>query len=71
MATAVRQFDRTAQGRRWINRVRGVVEDDDSGVFAWLRTVFILLAVLTAFALGYGWGSRWGEGDPSTPPAPP
>src|SRR5438067_6708283 len=36
-----------------------------SGVFGWLRTVFILLAVLTAFALGYGWGSRWGEGDGS------
>src|SRR5436190_21875044 len=48
VATAVRVFDRTAPGRRWVNRVRGDT-DDEGGVFTWLRTVFILLAILTAF----------------------
>ncbi len=73
VATAVRQFDRTAAGRRWLNRVRGINDDDESGLFGWLRTVFVLLAVLTAFALGYGWGTDWGErpGTGDTPPVKP
>jgi hypothetical protein len=70
VATAVRQFDRTAPGRRWLSQVRGEDGDDATGRLArWLRTAFVILLVVLAFTLGYSWGNR-GDETPNKPPGP-
>jgi hypothetical protein len=75
VATAVRQFDRTAPGRRWLARVRG--EDFDETPAArlarWLRWALLLVLLVIAFLLGRSWGARPGDGgampaDPNPPP---
>ncbi len=73
VATAVRQFDRVAPGRRWIAHERGEDPDEAANrVARWLRGAFVVLLVLSAFALGYGWGSRSGdETSPGKPQEPP
>jgi hypothetical protein len=69
VATAVRQFDRTAPGRRWLSHVRGEDGDDMvSRMARWMRNAFIVLVVLLAFMLGYGWGSRSGDETPGKSP---
>jgi hypothetical protein len=69
VATAVRQFDRLAPGRRWISRVRG--EDEDSAAARaarWLRAAFVVLLIGLAFAAGYAaGGGRSGEEAPAPP----
>jgi hypothetical protein len=71
VATAVRQFDRTAPGRRWLSHVRGEDGDDVASRMArWMRNAFIVLVVLLAFLLGYGWGSNSGDGSGGTAPRP-
>jgi hypothetical protein len=67
VATAVRQFDRTAPGRRWISRVRG--ESEEPPLARWLRAAVAALLVVAAFCVGYfaGSGSN-GEDDTPTPP---
>jgi hypothetical protein len=72
VATAVRQFDRTAPGRRWLSRLRGEDEGDTAARLArWLRAALIVFVILLAFALGYGFGSGAGDATPSRPaPAP-
>jgi hypothetical protein len=71
VATAVRQFDRTAPGRRWLSRLRGEDDDTAARLARWLRAALIVLAILLAFALGYGLGSGSGDTTPSRPaPAP-
>jgi hypothetical protein len=71
VATAVRQFDRTAPGRRWLARVRG--EDPDEGLVAqaarWLWLALVLVLIAVAFVLGVAWGSH--EDDGGTAPPPP
>jgi hypothetical protein len=71
VATAVRQFDRTAPGRRWLARLRG--EDDEGGPvwLAWLlRAVLVLVLVGGAFLLGHAWGTRTGDGGNAPDPPP-
>ena len=71
VATAVRQFDRTAPGRRWLSRLRGEDEDDTAArLTRWLRNALIGIAVLLAFALGYGLGNWSGDTTPDKRPAP-
>jgi hypothetical protein len=71
VATAVRQFDRTAPGRRWLSHVRGEDgEDTASRLARWMRNAFIVLVVLLAFLLGYGWGSHSGDATPGKSPGP-
>jgi hypothetical protein len=71
VATAVRQFDRTAPGRRWLSHVRGEDGDDVASRLArWMRNAFIVLVVLLAFLLGYGWGGRSGDETPGKSPRP-
>lgn len=68
VATAVRQFDRTVPGRRWLSHVRGEDEDSPANRLArWLRNAFIVLVVLLAFVLGYGLGDRANEQTPVNP----
>jgi hypothetical protein len=68
VATAVRQFDRTAPGRRWLARVRGEsVDAGQSPLVRWFRRGLWLLLVVVAFVLGSAWGSRSGEDDSSGP----
>src|SRR3954469_23763206 len=43
VATAVRQFDRTAPGRRWLSQVRGEDGDDAASRMArWMRNALIV-----------------------------
>ena len=71
VATAVRQFDRTAPGRRWLSHLRGEDGDDMASRMArWMRNAFIILVVLLAFMLGYGWGGRSGDETPGKPTRP-
>src|SRR2546421_3762476 len=66
VATAVRQFDRTAPGRRWLSQVRGEDGDDAASRLArWFRAGFVGLLVVLAFTFGYSWGSRSGEETPN------
>jgi hypothetical protein len=74
VVTAVRQFDRFAPGRRWLYEVRGekVPGEGMDGLARWLRTAFVVVLVLAAFALGYGWASQSTSGDPAPKgPTPP
>ena len=70
VATAVRQFDRSAPGRRWLARVRGEAADDDPGaqVARWLRYTLTTALVVVAFRLGLAGGARPGAGEGQTPP---
>jgi hypothetical protein len=72
VATAVRQFDRTAPGRRWIAQERGEAWGEDMAARAarWLRAALVVLLLLAAFAVGYSWGNRSGDDKPR-PPTPP
>jgi hypothetical protein len=65
VATAVRQFDRTAPGRRWLARVRGEGDDEPAAgrLARWLRVGLAAALVAVAFVLGFAWGSGHGEGD--------
>jgi hypothetical protein len=69
VATAVRQFDRTAPGRRWLARIRGEDFDESTAglVARGVRVALVAVLVGLAFALGYAWGSRTGEGGPAPP----
>jgi hypothetical protein len=59
VATAVRQFDRTAPGRRWMSRVREEAQyPDGGGLFGdWLKLAAVVVLVVLAFFVGYQWGS--------------
>ena len=71
VATAVRQFDRTAPGRRWLAQVRGEDGSDGAARLArWLRAAFVVLLVVLAFTIGYSWGSHWGDETPNKPAVP-
>jgi hypothetical protein len=71
VATAVRQFDRTAPGRRWLSHVRGEDGDDAAGrVARALRIAFIGLLLVLAFLLGYSWGHHAADETPGKPSTP-
>jgi len=53
VATAVRQFDQTAPGRRWLGRMRG--EGDGWRNYAMVALLAIGIGVI-AFSVGYGVG---------------
>jgi hypothetical protein len=75
VATAVRQFDNSAPGRRWLNRMRSVLFDpmERKRVFA-IRSVVVTLLVFIAFMIGYVVGTNFGvtgNDDPIKPDVPP
>jgi len=65
VATAVRQFDRTAPGRRWVSRLRerDGYPDGDAPLAGWVKGALVVLLVVAAFALGHWWGSQAVEED--------
>jgi hypothetical protein len=70
VATAVRQFDHAAPGRRWLSRLgHGLRADGEAwpGI-GWLRIVLAALLLAAAFALGYA--VRGLSGAEQTPPGP-
>jgi hypothetical protein len=72
VATAVRQFDRTVPGRRWLSRMRGEPFHEE-GRPAWLRWLSVVLLGLILFVVGFSAGyitANWNPGgDEETPPA--
>ncbi len=59
VAAAVRQFDRTAPGRRWRERLRryGGLAGEGVRPGSWLNIAVVILLLLAAFFLGYQWGA--------------
>jgi len=81
VATAVRQFDQTAPGRRWLKRIRkqnrfrrwlsswsGDGEGESGG---WLSILLWFGVVLFIFWLGYATGSGWFHLPPPGEQTPP
>jgi hypothetical protein len=70
VATAVRQFDMTAPGRRWAQGLDPFPKKN--GLFAWLKTAVLSLVLVLVFGIGYFMGSyEVDASDPSKdPPAP-
>src|SRR5262249_51661578 len=62
VATAVRQFDRTAPGRRWLLGMRNSIFDPEAG---WLlfgvKVVLVGVLLFFAFSLGYSMGGKTSE----------
>jgi hypothetical protein len=73
VATAVRQFDRVAPGRRWLRKVRdetGLPVEDDEGS-GWPKFVALgMVAVIVAFLLGFFLGSQPTSEEPVPNPNP-
>jgi hypothetical protein len=53
VATAVRQFDRTAPGRRWAQGLPPNVDDEATPLVVWLRRGAIVAALFLTFVLGF------------------
>jgi tetratricopeptide repeat protein len=72
VATAVRQFDRTAPGRRWLHGMRnGLFGDPEkSPLLFGVRLVLVVLLLLLAFSLGYSFGNRSEEEEHQIPSEP-
>src|SRR4051812_8120756 len=74
VATAVRQFDRSMPGRRWLQRLQRQARfrhwvsswSSDAGGMGWLGVVLLVLLVLGALVLGYAAGYQAGQPVPST-----
>jgi hypothetical protein len=66
VATAVRQFDLTAPGRRW---AQGLDPFSKKNGMAWLKTAVLSLLLVLVFGIGYFIGSY--EVDSSTDQPPP
>jgi hypothetical protein len=64
VATAVRQFDRAAPGRRWLNRLRRRAQfrqwlhsrQEDAAAVSWFRVAGVVILIVAAAALGYELG---------------
>jgi hypothetical protein len=68
VATAVRQFDATAPGRRWLSGFR-LPGENRAG--RWLWAVVGAILIVAAFLLGYGLASQSsGDQGPSNNPPP-
>lgn len=66
VATAVRQFDQTAPGRRWLNRIRG---ESDNWLLLAMRLLFIAAMLFVAFTLGYSLATPEIDSGPPEKPA--
>jgi hypothetical protein len=53
VATAVRQFDRTAPGRRWAQGLPPVAKHGVPPLLVWMRRAVVALLVLVAFVVGF------------------
>jgi hypothetical protein len=73
VATAVRQFDRTAPGRRWLFGIRGETPpgEEGAGLLRWVRILFVVILIAFAFTIGFGLGSTSGLPDTGSEKAPP
>ena len=75
VATAVRQFDRKAPGRRWLrqlrrrHRFRGWTYRLGRERIGWYSLVAILLLLLACFVLGYHFGYQAGRQEQGPVPA--
>ena len=65
IATAVRQFDRSAPGRRWAQGLPPQVDDAGPRLATWVKMVLIGIVVVMAFSLGYVCGVGVPAGDSS------
>jgi hypothetical protein len=80
VAAAVRQFDRSAPGRRWRRRLERQASfrralaswERGEGLPGWLLVVLGAVLVCAALAVGYGFGYSQGarQGQADTAPAP-
>lgn len=67
VATAVRQFDEMAPGRRWLRRLKNQtrfrrwmsrLQEDEGDLSGWLSGLFWALLVVVALILGYALGQQ-------------
>lgn len=70
VATAVRQFDQTAPGRRWLGRMRAgwLFNLGDNWLRLGMWAFLVAALVVIAFTLGYSLGSYSSEDGPTQPP---
>lgn len=74
VVTAVRQFDRTAPGRRWLMQLRGEKSTDEreksllNWVWAGAFSILVILVFAVAYMIGYFNPSE--EGTERVPPPP-
>jgi hypothetical protein len=69
VVTAVRQFDGTAPGRRWLNSIRGVGEGAKYPWWKWALGGAAVLLVAAAFFIGFLAGTTYDSSeDPKDPP---
>jgi hypothetical protein len=61
IATAVRQFDRTSPGRRWVQGMPAAGDEGNSWV--WIKAAAMAMVVVFAFTLGFAMARTM---DPST-----
>lgn len=72
VATAVRQFDRSAPSRVWLTRLRSLIHDpEERKLFALARGTVVALLVVLAFTLGYNMAPSGGEAPPPPTAGPP
>jgi hypothetical protein len=77
VATAVRQFDQTAPGRRWLKRLQKETRfrrwwanlTSGEGDGGWMATLFWMLVVAAVFIIGYCVGFQQGRSAPPPPTA--
>jgi hypothetical protein len=67
VATAVRQFDRTAPGRRWLS---GAAAAGEGGAPTWIKGLVLALALAFVFSIGFFLG-RGMPTEGTSPPADP
>jgi hypothetical protein len=77
VAAAVRQFDRIAVGRRWLDRLRRRARFrrwaeswGNGGAPVWLVPLVAALLMVASLALGWAVGYRSGHPEPPAEPAP-
>jgi len=69
VVAAVRHFDRTVSGRRWLRGLQRQAQHrhaagswiDSRTHFGWISLLFLLLLVLGALVIGYAFGHQAGE----------
>jgi hypothetical protein len=71
VATAVRQFDRTAPGRRWAQGLSPTPDGDGAPLVTWLRRGVMAAAILLAFALGFMCANAWSNSPVQPSDKPP
>jgi hypothetical protein len=69
VATAVRQFDRAAPGRRWAQGLPVVDQGKGSLLITWLKRAVIVAMILVAFTVGFLCAYAF-TGNGAEPPTP-